>query len=252
MEKQDRRTVVVTGGASGIGEGTARRFAASGDRVHILDRNRSLGIALAEELGAEFHDVDVTDPPTLERAREAIGDADILVPSAGVLQNAVNLLDMSLEEADTILRINYLGVVATCQIFGRPMKQRGGGAIVLIASLTSYRASAQPAYCATKAAMVSLTETLAAELGPHGVRVNAVAPGYTLTQAMQQRIDEGLRDPAAVTEASALGRFVMPEDVGNAIYFLCSDEASAITGVTLPVDAGWLATTAYAAYAAKP
>ena len=103
-----------------------------------------------------------------------------------------------------------------------------------------------------KASLDMLTQILAAELGPHGVRVNAVAPGYTLTPAMQARIDTGARDPKRVTENSALGRFVAPREVADAILFLCSDMASAITGITLPIDCGWLATSAYKSYAAQP
>lgn len=254
----DPRVVVVTGGASGIGEGIATRFATAGDRVCILDVNEERGPKVASTLGdaVSFHGVDTTDRSSLERVTGEIlgtdGRVDVLVPCAGILQNAVRVLDMSLDEAEKLLRVNYLGVVSTCQLFGRAMKDQGAGNIVTIASLTSTRASAQVAYNATKAAMVSLTESMAAELGPHGIRVNAVAPGYTLTPAMQARIDAGERDPAAIIEASALRKFVTPEDVAHAVYFLCSKEAGAITGVTLPIDAGWLAYTAYDAYAAKP
>jgi NAD(P)-dependent dehydrogenase (short-subunit alcohol dehydrogenase family) len=97
-----------------------------------------------------------------------------------------------------------------------------------------------------------MTEVLAAELGPRGVRVNAVAPGYVLTPAMQARIDSGQRDPRLMVERSALRRLVQPADVAEAILFLCSDAASAITGVMLPIDCGWLAASAYGAYAAVP
>jgi NAD(P)-dependent dehydrogenase (short-subunit alcohol dehydrogenase family) len=93
---------------------------------------------------------------------------------------------------------------------------------------------------------------MAAELGPRGVRVNAVAPGYVLTPAMQARIDSGQRDPAAIVAKAALGRFVQPREVADAVLFLASDSATAITGVTLLVDCGWLVYSAYTAYAAVP
>ena len=131
-------------------------------------------------------------------------------------------------------------------------RRRGGASIVNLGSLTSFRPSGQPAYAMGKAAIRMMTEVLAAELGPRGVRVNAVAPGYVLTPAMQARIDSGQRDPRLMVERSALRRLVQPADVGEAIFFLCSDAASAITGVTLPVDCGWLAASAYTAYAAVP
>ncbi len=250
----DQRMVIVTGGASGIGEGIVRRFAGAGDRVCILDLNAERGQAIAAELAPDvsFHQVDTSDRAALEAVANEIGHADVLVPCAGLLQNAVRVLDMDLEEAERLLRINYLAVLSTCQVFGLIMKARGSGAIVTIASLTSMRASAQVAYNATKASVMSLTESMAAELGQYGIRVNAVAPGYTLTPAMQDRIASGERDPAAIIAASALKKWVLPEDVANAVYFLCSDQASAITGVTLPIDAGWLAYTAFDAYAAKP
>jgi NAD(P)-dependent dehydrogenase (short-subunit alcohol dehydrogenase family) len=126
------------------------------------------------------------------------------------------------------------------------------GAIVNLCSLTSFRPSGQVGYAVGKASLKMLTEVMAADFGPQGVRVNAVAPGYTLSPAMQARIDSGERDPDLVIKKSALGRFVMPAEVADAIHFLCSPQAAAITGVTLPIDCGWLATTAYQAYAAQP
>ena len=144
------------------------------------------------------------------------------------------------------------GTLLVNQAFGRRMTKPARGSIVNMCSLTTYRASGQPAYAPAKAALKMMTEIMAAEFGPSGVRVNAVAPGYMLTPAMQARIDTGQRDPQAILDKSALRRLVQPADVGEAIFFLCSDAASAITGVTLPVDCGWLARSAYTAYAAQP
>ena len=106
--------------------------------------------------------------------------------------------------------------------------------LVNLASLASFRPSGQPAYAMGKAAVRMMTEVLAAELGPSGVRVNAVAPGYVLTPAMQARIESGQRDPRLMVERSAFRRLVQPAEVAEAIFFLCSDAAAAITGVTLP------------------
>lgn len=254
----DARVAVITGGGSGIGEATARRLAAAGYVIAVLDIDAAKGKAVAASLGQPhiFIAVDVADTVSVAAAAAAVtaqfGRADVLVNSGGVLQNATRVLDMDISEAERILRINYLGTVACCQAFGRMMKSAKRGSIINLASVNSYRASAQPAYGATKTAIVSLTVTLAAELGPSGVRVNAVAPGYTLTPALQARIDSGQRDPKVILDATALGRFVQPADVAEAILFLCSDQASAITGITLPIDAGWLATTAYKAWAAQP
>jgi NAD(P)-dependent dehydrogenase (short-subunit alcohol dehydrogenase family) len=259
----DERVAVVTGGGSGIGEAAARRLATAGYRVAVLDIDAPRGEAVAASLGASsvgagaiYVKVDVADQASVGAAAAVIagafGRVDVLVNSGGILQNATRVLDMKLEEAERILKVNYLGTVACCQAFGRMMKTAGRGSIINLASINSYRCSAQPAYGATKTAIVSLTETLAAELGPSGVRVNAVAPGYTLTPAMQARIDSGQRDPKTVLGATALGRWVLPSDVAEAILFLCSEGAACITGITLPIDAGWLANTSYKAWAAQP
>jgi NAD(P)-dependent dehydrogenase (short-subunit alcohol dehydrogenase family) len=252
---------VITGGGSGIGEATARRLARAGYPIAVLDidgeKSEAVAAAIVEDGGAaRSWRLDVTDAKAIAAASEEIGQhfgrVEILVNSAGILQNATRVLDMSLEEADRILRVNYLGTVACCQVFGRVMKAAKAGNIINLASINSFRCSAQPAYAATKAAMVILTETLAGELGPSGVRVNAVAPGYTLTPPIKAKIDSGLRDPKTILAATALGRFVMPADVAEAILFLCSDSASVITGITLPIDAGWLAATAYRSWGAQP
>jgi len=159
---------------------------------------------------------------------------------------------MDMAEYDRIHAINVRGSLVVNRAFGAAMAARGSGVLINMASLTTYRPSGQPAYAMGKTSIKMMTEILAAELGPKGVRVNAVAPGYVLTPAMQARIDSGQRDPKLIIEKAALRRFVQPADVGEAIWFLCSDAAGAITGVTLPIDAGWLATSAYTAYAAVP
>lgn len=250
------KVAVITGGASGIGEATARRFAAGGWTVEIADRDEARGARIAAEIGATARGLDVADEAAIAAyAADALarrGAVDAVVNSAGVLQNAIRVTDMPIAEYDRIHRINVRGTLLVNQAFGKAMTARGSGAIVNMGSLTTYRPSGQPAYAMGKASIKMLTELLAAEFGPQGVRVNAVAPGYVLTPAMQARIDSGQRDPKLIIEKAALRRFVQPADVGEAIWFLCSDAASAITGVTLPVDAGWLATSAYTAYAAVP
>jgi NAD(P)-dependent dehydrogenase (short-subunit alcohol dehydrogenase family) len=203
-----------------------------------------------------FLPLDVAGEDNVEVFAGAVYDAysrcDALVNSAGLLQNAIRLLDMDMAEFDRINAVNVRGTMLALRSFGRRMCAAGSGAIVNLCSLTSFRPSAQPAYAVGKAGLMMLTEVMAAEFGPSGVRVNAVAPGYTMTPAMRARIDSGQRDPALVVARSALGRFVEPREVADAILFLCSDKASAITGITLPIDCGWLATSSYTAYAAQP
>jgi NAD(P)-dependent dehydrogenase (short-subunit alcohol dehydrogenase family) len=256
-----RSVAVVTGGASGIGEASARRLGRAGHPVAVLDINGEKAETVAASIAvdgctARAWTVDVTDAAAVAAVgaeiQRAFGAVEILVNSGGVLQNATRILDMPLDEAERIFRINYFGTLICCQVFGRMMKAAKRGSIINLASINSFRCSAQPAYAVSKAAIVMLTETLAAELGPHGVRVNAVAPGYTLTPPIKARIDSGQRDPAAITGATALGKFVMPADVAEAILFLCSENAALITGITMPIDAGWLAAAAYNSWAAKP
>lgn len=256
------KTAVITGGASGIGEATVLRFAQAGWNIVIGDINETRGAQVAKgaqnagaasctfialDLGA---DSSVSDFCTHAYALHPCVDA--VVNSGGILQNGVRFNDMQVEEFDQIWKINVRGTMLINQAFGRRMMTAGAGSIINMCSLTTYRASPQPGYAPAKVALKSMTETMAADFGPSGVRVNAVAPGYTLTPAMQQRIDEGLRDPQAILDQSALKRLVDPNDVAEAIFFLCSDAASAITGVTLPVDCGWIVYSGYRAYASQP
>lgn len=253
--------VIVTGGASGIGEATLRKFVSAGWRTVSADVNTERGNAIAEELSAlgakhEFVRLDVSDENAVDQFASDVyakhGPVAAVVNSGGVLQNAIRITDMPIADFDRIIDINLRGSVLMGKAFGRRMSETGGGSIVNLCSLTSFQATPQPAYGMSKAAVKMLTEQMAAEFGPKGVRVNAVAPGYTLTPAMKQRIDSGQRDPATIIAKSALRKFVEPKDVGEAIFFLCSSAASAITGATLPVDAGWLVYSVYSAAAAQP
>jgi NAD(P)-dependent dehydrogenase (short-subunit alcohol dehydrogenase family) len=257
----NQKTVVVTGGASGIGEACARRFARDGYRVVLADVNAAGGARVADELrdeklDAHFRQVDLSSEESVNAfAASVIGEhgaPHALVNAGGILQNAVRVLDMEIAEFDRLFQINVRGTLLASRAFGAAMCEAGRGSIINLCSLTTFRSSAQVAYTVGKSGLRALTESMAAEWGPRGVRVNAVAPGYTLTQAMQARIDSGQRDPDAVIERSALRRFVKPSEVADAVSFLCSNDAAAITGVTLPIDAGWLVTTAYQAYASQP
>ncbi len=246
------RTVLVTGGASGIGLAIARRFVQAGDQVVLADINDAAGQAAAGELGATFHHVDVADEGSVAGAvagiERDIGPIAVLINSAGMLQNRAQVSDFPLDEHDRIWAVNYRGSYLMCRACAPAMAERGAGAILNIASINSFTPLPLPAYTPTKAAIDSLTKILAAEFGPKGVRVNAVAPGFTLTPAMQSRIDSGDRDPAGMEALSTLGRLVKPEEVAEAGYFLCSDAASAITGVNLAVDCGYMPAISYNSY----
>lgn len=250
-------SAVVIGGTSGIGRAIALRFAQAGAQVVVAGRDAARGEAVAAactEAGApaRFLAVDVGDPASVEalgRQVEALtGAPEAVVNCAGILQSGQHVLDQDLDEDERLWRINYRGTLLGCQVFGRLMKRAGRGAILNVGSLASFAPLSLPAYTPGKHAVQGLTGILAAELGPHGIRVNAVAPGYTLSDGLKAKIAAGERDPDAILATSALRKFVAPEDVAEAALFLCSPRAASITGVTLPVDAGWLVQAPYAHY----
>lgn len=252
------RTVVVVGGTSGIGRAIALRFAEDGANVVVAGRDRARGAAAAEACGtagapaARYVETDVGDPDSVEalgrEVEREFGAPHAAVNCAGILQSGKRVLDQALDEDETLWRVNYRGTLVGCQVFGRLMAAAGRGAILNVGSLASFAPLSLPAYTPGKHAVLALTQILAAELGPGGVRVNAVAPGYTLSDGLNDKIAKGERNPEAIKATTALRRFVEPRDVAEAAFFLCSDHAAAITGVTLPVDAGWLVQAPYAHY----
>ncbi len=240
----DASTAVVIGGTSGIGRAIAERFAEDGYQVVVAGRDAVRGKEAAgacETAGAPralFVQTDVADPASVEALARAVGDAfgapHVMVNCAGILQSGKHVLDQDLDEDEKMWRINYRGTLLGCQVFGRLMSAAGRGAILNVGSLASFAPLSLPAYTPGKHAVLALTQILAAELGPRGVRVNAVAPGYTLSDGLKTRIAKGERNPEAIQATTALRRFVEPRDVAEAALFLCSDRAASITGVTLP------------------
>ena len=252
------RTILVTGASSGIGRATAVRFGRSGDTVVIADINELGGKAVVEEVEAAggkaiFRKVDVAHDESVlalvEKVEQGIGVPTVLVNCAGLLQNPSRLVDLDMAEHDRIWAVNYRGTFLCCRAFAPGMISAGGGCIINISSTSAVRVFPLLAYSPGKAAIDQLTQILAADLGPEGIRVNAVLPGYVRSEQMQSRIDAGLRDEAKMKEQSALGRMVEPEEIADGIYFLCSDAARAVTGTILPIDAGYLASTSYQLYA---
>jgi NAD(P)-dependent dehydrogenase (short-subunit alcohol dehydrogenase family) len=233
------RRVLVTGGAHGIGAATAALFAAHGASVVLADRDVSAVEAHASALGAEWHEYDQADPASIERLAAAVGVVDVLVNNAGIL--AVGpLLDMDAPTIRRVLDVDLVGVILLMRLVARGLVDRGRGAIVNVSSQLAFAGSGTRAvYSAAKAAVAQVTKAAAVEWGPHGVRVNAVAPGRTLTRMTEPF----LRDPADRArglEHIPLGRFGEPEDIARAVVFLASDAAAYVTGHTLVVDGGWI------------
>ncbi|MFO1185492.1 MAG: SDR family NAD(P)-dependent oxidoreductase [Bauldia sp.] len=246
------RVAMVTGGASGIGRATATALRAAGATVIILDRDEGALAEATRDLGCAGEAVDVTDADAVDKAAERAdalsGGIAVLVNSAGVLQRPLPPDRLSLKEWRRVVDASLAGTYTAAAAVGPRMAKRGRGAIVNVASIAGMASTPLHGYGPAKAAIVSLTQSLAAEWGPAGVRVNAVAPGFTRTPALHRAVAFSYVDEELLARQSALGRLVSAEEVAEAILFLASDRAAAITGVTLPVDAGHLAVGSWAAY----
>jgi len=246
MERNEGRgrVALVTGGASGIGLATAGVLAERGWRVVIGDIDAAKCTASAGSIGAEGVSLDVTDEAGTEAVFAAIearlGPVEALFANAGLIQPGGRPEDLPLADFDRIVSVNLRGVYVSCLAAGRRMAPRHAGGIVITGSISASRTVPLHAYAPAKAAVVHMAACLAAEWGRAGVRVNSVSPGFVATPPLQAAIDRGLRDPKQLSEGAALGRLVEPVEIGRAVAFLLSDDAGAITGIDLPVDAGWL------------
>jgi 3-oxoacyl-[acyl-carrier protein] reductase len=240
----DGKTALVTGGGSGFGAGIARKFAAEGARVLVADINADAAREVASQIGGIATMVDVSDNASVAalayEAADALGDIDILVNNAGITHLPQPLEEVSEADFDRVLAVNAKSVYLTARHFVPAMKARHSGVILNIAS-TAGR-SPRPNlnwYNASKGWMITATQTMAVELAPHGIRVNALNPVAGETPLLPSFMGgDTPENRARFLSTIPLGRFSTPEDIGNAAAFLCSDEASMITGVALEVDGG--------------
>jgi len=238
------KTAIVTGGASGFGAGIVRKFAAEGARVMVADINREAAEAVAAEVGGIAQVCNVGDGASVaamaEAARAAWGETDILVNNAGITHMPTPLDEVSEEDFDRVTTVNMKSVYLTARAFVPAMKSRGAGAILNVASTAGL--SPRPNlnwYNASKGWMITATKTMAVELAPSGVRVNAICPVAGETPLLKSFMGEDTPEVRAkFLSTIPIGRFSTPEDMGNAAAFLCSDEASMITGTALEVDGG--------------
>jgi 3-oxoacyl-[acyl-carrier protein] reductase len=242
------RVALVTGGGAGIGKATAVRFAEEGATVVICDINSIAGEAAAAEIGADFFLVDISDRQAVQEWVEAVfakhGRIDILVNNAGVLRdgqlvkwkNGEVVGQMTEQDFDLVISVNLKGVFNCTQAVVPVMIKQNSGVILNASSIVGLDGNfGQTNYIATKAGVIGMTKVWARELGRYGIRVNAVAPGFTLTEMVRQMPDKILDGMKAHTPLRRLGE---PRDIANAYLFLASDEASFITGDVLRVDGG--------------
>ncbi len=240
------KTAIVTGGASGFGAGIVQTFLAEGARVMIADINGDAAQDLAAQLGsaAVAQQVDVSDGASVQAmadaAQAAYGQLDILVNNAGVTHLPTPLEDVGEEDFDRVFNVNMKSVYLTARAFVPAMKARGAGAILNVASTAGL--SPRPNlnwFNASKGWMITATKTMAVELAPSGVRVNAICPVAGETPLLKSFMGEDTPEiRAKFLSTIPLGRFSTPQDMANAALFLCSDEASMITGTALEVDGG--------------
>ncbi|MFG1621625.1 SDR family NAD(P)-dependent oxidoreductase [Kribbella sp. NPDC049227] len=239
----DGKHVLVIGSGSGIGRESALALAAHGARVTCADRD----LPAAEQTVAQgnssqlvAYELDVLDDDAITRAVAELGNVDVLVFTAATNVRK-RILDYTGEEFDRVVALNLRASFQLLRAFGKQMAERGSGSIIGFSSIRGTTVEpGQSVYAATKAGLVQLLRTAAAELGPRGVRVNAIAPGVVETPLTAQiKANQAWYD--AYAQKGALGRWAGPEELAGAVVYLASDAASFVTGSVLAVDGGWTA-----------
>ena len=238
------KTAIVTGGASGFGAGIAKKFAAEGAKVMVADLNFSAAEEIATEIGGIAQLCNVSDPSSISEMREAVlrayGHLDILVNNAGTTHLPLELEDVTMADFEKVYNVNIKSVYLTAKAFVPHFKSRKSGVILNVASTGGV--SPRPRltwYNASKGWLITATKGMAVELASSGIRVNAINPVAGETPLLKSFMGEDTPEiRAKFLSTIPIGRFSTPEDMGNAACFLCSDEATMITGVAMEVDGG--------------
>jgi len=245
------KVALITGAGRGIGQTMALLFAREGADVAVND----VDLASAEKTADEIRQIgrkaiaikaDVGNPDDasimVDRVVNELGGVHILVNNAGILDEAVPTVESSVEHWDEVIRVILRGTYLCCRRVGQWMTSHKMGKIVNIASVAAMAGLApRPSYGPAKAAVIQLTRTLAVEWAPYNINVNCIAPGFCLTPLVEEAFKKANADLTLIGKQIPLGRMARPDDIADVALFLVSDEARYITGVTLPVDGGWLA-----------
>lgn len=245
------KVALITGSGRGIGQTMALLFGREGANIAVNDIDlpsaektaeevRQIGrkaIAIRADIG-EPDDVDTM----VDKVISELGGVHILVNNAGILDEAVPTIESSVKHWDEVIRVILRGTYLCCRRVGQWMTSHKTGKIVNISSVAAVTGLApRPSYGPAKAAVIQLTRTLAVEWAPYNINVNCIAPGFCLTPLVEEAFKRANADLTQIGKQIPLGRMARPDDIANAALFLVSDEAKYITGVTLPVDGGWLA-----------
>lgn len=238
------KIAVISGGADGIGWATSQLFADRGFRVVVADLNGEKAIARASQLGNGHIGIacDVSNESDAEGLAETLDRCDVLVNNAGIPGAHSPTTEQDYEQFLNVLKVHVGGTFLMSRAIVPLMLARNAGAIVNLSSIVALSGlRRRNAYSAAKAGISQMTQTMATEWAGDGIRVNAVAPTYAETPFVQALVAQGRLDTDAIKRRTPMGRLVRPSEVAEAIWFLASPAASAITGITLPVDCGWSA-----------
>jgi 3-oxoacyl-[acyl-carrier protein] reductase len=244
------RMALVTGAGNGIGAAIARGFAEAGAKVVVADRDRAGAERVAGEIGGRAMALDVSDEGAVAAAFASLDRLDVLVNNAGVVPPQRRVEEIDAAEWDRVFAVNVRGTMLCSRAAVPPMRAAGGGSIVNISSITGWAPDPKLAsYSASKAAVIAMTDSMAQDLGPYRIRVNAICPAAVGSAALLGRVEGRARARGETVEASlardfhskvALERLIAPEDVANTALYLASDLSSGVSGDALRLDGGYM------------